>query len=178
MELHTCAVAGHRPTRFKWKYKENNNGCKRLKKRMHDQFIVLYEKGVRRFYITSAIGVHMWAGELALQLKSQPGYEDIELATVLPFPDYNTQWDIKSRKRMETLIRCCVECITLGKSASQESYVLTNRYLVDHSQFLIAVSEHTDDSFQDLTQMESYAEQKDLCIIFLHPDTAEARGVF
>ena len=55
---------------------------------------------------------------------------------------------------------------------------MTNRYLVDHSQFLIAVSEHTDDSFQDLTQMESYAEQKDLCIIFLHPDTAEARGVF
>ena len=42
MELRTCAVTGHRPTRFKWKYNENNNGCKRLKKRMHDQFIVLY----------------------------------------------------------------------------------------------------------------------------------------
>ena len=31
------------------------------------------EKSIRRFYITSAIGAHMWAGELALQLKSQPG---------------------------------------------------------------------------------------------------------
>jgi len=174
-----CTFTGPKPTRFKFKYNEAYKLCKKIKKSMLTQMKRLYnEKGVRRFYITSAIGVHMWAGELALQLKSQPGYEDIELATVLPFPDYNTQWDIKSRKRMETLIRCCVECITLGKSASQENYVLTNRYLVDHSQFLIAVSEHTDDSFQDLTQMESYAEQKDLCIIFLHPDTAEARGVF
>ena len=36
MELHTCAVTGHRPTRFKWKYNEKNNGCKRLKKRMQE----------------------------------------------------------------------------------------------------------------------------------------------
>lgn len=62
------------------------------------------EKAVRRFYITGAIGVHLWAGELALQLKSQPSYHDIELAVALPFPDYNRQWDIKSKKRMEFLI--------------------------------------------------------------------------
>lgn len=62
MELHACAVTGHRPTRFKWKYNENNNGCKRLKKRMHDQFIVLYEKGVRRFLVGGALGVDQWAG--------------------------------------------------------------------------------------------------------------------
>ena len=71
MELHTCAVAGHRPTRFKWKYKENNNGCKRLKKRMHDQFIVLYEKGVRRFLVGGSLGVDQWAGEIILRLKEQ-----------------------------------------------------------------------------------------------------------
>ena len=41
--LQTCAITGHRPTRFKWKYDENNNSCKRLKKRMRDQFVLLYE---------------------------------------------------------------------------------------------------------------------------------------
>lgn len=60
MELHTCAVTGHRPTRFKWKYKENNNGCKRLKKWMHDQFIALYEKGVRQFLVGGGLGVDQW----------------------------------------------------------------------------------------------------------------------
>jgi uncharacterized phage-like protein YoqJ len=53
----TCAITGHRPTRFKFKYNENNNGCKRLKKRLRDQFIDLYGQGVRRFYLGGALGV-------------------------------------------------------------------------------------------------------------------------
>ena len=99
MELHTCAVTGHRPTRFKWKYKENNNGCKRLKKRMHDQFIALYEKGVRRFLVGGGLGVDQWAGEIILRLKEQPEYSDIELVVVLPFPGHDAQWDPRSRER-------------------------------------------------------------------------------
>ena len=47
--LQTCAVTGYRPTRFKWKYDENNTGCKRLKKWMRDQFVLLYEQGMRQF---------------------------------------------------------------------------------------------------------------------------------
>ena len=62
MEMLSCAVIGHKPTRFKFKYKENMSGCKRLKKRLHDQFVLLYEKGVRRFYVGGALGVDMWAG--------------------------------------------------------------------------------------------------------------------
>lgn len=69
----------------------------------------------------------MWAGELALQLKSQPSYGDIELTVVLPFPDYNAQWDIKSRKRMEFLIQNSSECVTIGKSVNMENYLRTNR---------------------------------------------------
>ena len=48
-KMKTCAITGHRATRFKFKYNENYAGCKRLKKRLHDQFILLYEQGVRRF---------------------------------------------------------------------------------------------------------------------------------
>lgn len=174
-----CTFTGPKPTRFKFKYNEDYKLCKKIKKSMLTQMKRLYnEKGVRRFYVTGAIGVHMWAGELTLQLKSQPGYEDIELAVVLPFPNCDMQWDIKSRKRMEALIRSSVESITLGKSVSQENYVLTNRYLVDHSQFLIAVSEHVGDSSAGMTQMEAYAYQKNLDMIFIHPDTAEVKGVF
>lgn len=54
---------------------------------MLEQFKRLYhEKGVRRFYIGGAMGVHIWAGELVLQLRGQPGYEDIELVVVLRPP--------------------------------------------------------------------------------------------
>lgn len=43
MEYKACAITGHRPTRFKWKYNENNNGCKRLKRRLKEQFVLFYE---------------------------------------------------------------------------------------------------------------------------------------
>ena len=60
---------------------------------MHDQFIVLYEKGVRRFLVGGSLGVDQWAGEIILRLKEQPEYSDIELVVVLPFPGHDTQWD-------------------------------------------------------------------------------------
>ena len=69
-----CTFTGPKTTRFKFKYNEDYKLCKKIKKSMMTQMKRLYnEKSIRRFYITSAIGAHMWAGELALQLKSQPG---------------------------------------------------------------------------------------------------------
>ena len=127
MELHTCAVPGHRPTRFKWKYNENNNGCKRLKKWMHDQFIALYEKGVRRFLVGGSLGVDQWAGEIILRLKEQPEYSDIELVVVLPFPGHDGQWDVRSRERLAFLIHHSKEHLTAGKNAGQESYIQRNQ---------------------------------------------------
>ncbi len=79
MESKTCAITGHRPVRFKWKYKENDTRCKRLKRRMQEQFVLMYEQGVRRYYVGGALGVDLWAGEILLLLKEQPEYGDIEL---------------------------------------------------------------------------------------------------
>ncbi len=172
MELHTCAVTGHRPTRFKWKYKENNNGCKRLKKRMHDQFIALYEKGVRRFLVGGSLGIDQWAGEIILRLKEQPEYSDIELVVVLPFPGHDAQWDPRSRERLAFLIQHCAECITIGKSAGQESYVQRNRYMVDHADCLLAVYDGESNLRSGTMQTVNYAGRKNLAMIFIHPDTA------
>lgn len=81
-----CAVTGHRPSRFKFKYSEDYSLCKKIKRAMLEQFKRLYdEQGVRQYYVGGALGVDMWAGELILRLKEQPGYGDIELVVVLPF---------------------------------------------------------------------------------------------
>ncbi len=87
MELKTCTIAGCRPTRFKWKYKENNEGCQRLKQQIREQLIMLYGQGVRRFYIGGSLGVDLWAGEILLELKGQPEYGELELALVLHTQD-------------------------------------------------------------------------------------------
>ena len=104
-----CAITGHRPTRFRFKYDENNNGCKRIKKRIRDQLIQLYEQGFRQFWVGGALGVDMWAGEILLRLKEQPEYSEIQLKIALPFEGHDTDWEDRSRSRMSFLIRHSVK---------------------------------------------------------------------
>lgn len=165
MELHSCAITGHRPTRFKWKYNENNNGCKRLKKRIRDQIVLLYEKGVRRFYVGGGLGVDMWAGEIILRLKEQPEYGDIELVVVLPFPNHDEQWDARSRERLAFLVRHSAECITIGKTACRESYVQRNCYMVDHAEYLLAAYNLKSATQLGTIQVVNYAYSKKIAVI-------------
>ena len=57
MEKLACTVIGHKPTRFKFKYKENYSLCKRIKNAMAEQVKILHAIGVRRFYISGSLGV-------------------------------------------------------------------------------------------------------------------------
>ena len=176
--MESCAVAGPKPTRFKFGYKEDNSLCRKIKKAMLRQFRRLYRKrGVRRFYIGGTIGVNLWAGELLLKLKEDPGYEDLELAVILPFPGHDAKWDVRSRKRLEYLVRHGVEHLTAGTEDCRESYISQNRYLVDHAQYLVAVSEEHREQETGSFQVTAYAREKGLEIIYIHPDTAEVTDV-
>ena len=176
--MESCAVAGPKPTRFKFGYKEDNSLCRKIKKAMLRQFRRLYRKrGVRRFYIGGAIGVNLWAGELLLKLKEEPGYEDLELVVVLPFPGHDAKWDVRSRKRLEYLVRHSVEHLTTGTEDCRESYISQNRYLVDHAQYLVAVSEEHRAQETGSFQVTAYAREKGLEIIYINPDTVEVTDV-
>ena len=176
--MESCAVAGPKPTRFKFGYKEDNSLCRKIKKAMLRQFRRLYRKrGVRRLYIGGAIGVNLWAGELLLKLKEEPGYEDLELVVVLPFPGHDAKWDVRSRKRLEYLVRHSVEHLTTGTEDCRESYISQNRYLVDHAQYLVAVSEEHREQETGSFQVTAYAREKGLEIIYINPDTVEVTDV-
>ena len=67
-----CAVTGHRPSRFKFKYSEDYALCKKIKANMLEVFRKLHdEKEVRRFYVGGALGVDMWA--TTNSISSYPG---------------------------------------------------------------------------------------------------------
>lgn len=169
--MKTCAITGHRPTRFKFKYKENYAGCKRLKKRLHDQFILLYEQGVRRFLVGGSLGVDMWSGEILLDLQKQPEYSDIELVIVLPYPGHDGRWDERSKQRMAFLLKHCTEHQTIGTDASPESFDKRNRYLVDHADYLVAVYDNDRTVRSRTGHTVRYAEERGKQITLIHPDT-------
>lgn len=167
----TCAITGHRPTRFKFKYNENYTGCKRLKKRLHDQFAALYEQGVRRFLVGGALGVDMWSGEILLEMKRKPEYAGIELVIVLPHPGHDERWDERSKRRMAFLLEHSTEHLTIGTDSSAESYYRRNRYLVDHADCLVAVYDN-DRVVRSGTEMTvRYAEKRGKPVVLIHPDT-------
>ena len=171
MSVKSCAITGHRPTRFKFGYKENYTGCKRLKKRLYEQFALLYEKGVRRFYVGGSLGVDMWAGEQVLTLKEQVGYDDIELVIILPFDGHDARWDERSKKRMENLQKKCLKCLIVGQEDCRESYIKRNCYMVNHADFLVAVYDNERNLRSGTMQTVHDAEKKGLAIIMIHPDT-------
>ena len=136
-------------------------------------FMLLYEKGVRRFYVGGALGVDMWAGEQLLNLKEQPGYEEIEIMIVLPFEGHDGGWDERSRKRMRILKQRCTECLVIGKNNSQKNYIKRNCFMVDHSDYMVAVYDNERSLESGTMQAVDYAEQRGLYIVLIHPDTAD-----
>lgn len=174
MDCKTCAITGHRPTRFKWKYNENNNGCRRLKRRLKEQLAALYAQSVRRFYIGGALGVDMWSGELLLELKEQPEYSEIELILALPFAGHDAEWDKQSRHRLSVLRQHSAEVLVVGSTENPPAvnYKLRNQYMVDHADCLLAVYDNDRNLRSGTMQTVNYARKKKLPITLIHPDSA------
>ena len=169
-----CAITGHRPSRFKWRNNENNTGCKRLKKRLNEQFVLLYEQGVKEFWIGGSLGVDLWAGEELLRLKTQPEYSDLQIHLALPLEGHDINWDESQRARMNALRDSCTSVTVIGESGQPAVlYKKRNYYMVDHSDFLVAVYDK-DRSIRSGTGMTvNYAKKKHLRIIYIHPDSGK-----
>jgi uncharacterized phage-like protein YoqJ len=172
--LQSCGITGHRPIRFKFKYQENFTLCKKIKKRLSEQFELLYQKGVHRFYVGGALGTDMWAGEILLRLKERPEYSDIELIIALPFDGHDKNWDDRSKTRLAFLIRHSSEIVTVGNNSGnvQENYKKRNYFIVDHADVLVAVYDNDRNMRCGTGQTVRYAMRKQIPVILIHPDTA------
>lgn len=168
-----CAVTGHRPTRFKFKYQEDYSLCKKIKRVMSEQLKIFYDEyGVKRYYVGGALGVDMWAGELILRLKEQSGYEDIELVVVLPFAGHDERWDERSRRRLAFLLKYCSECVVAGEKDCRQSYIKRNCYMVERAQYILAIYDDEGNPQSKTMQMVKYALKKARVVVCIHPDTS------
>ena len=172
MEMKSCAITGHRPSRFKWKYREDNAGCRRLKKRLQEQIIALYEQGVRYFWVGGTLGVDMWASEILLKLKQTVQYSDLELHLALPFTGYTDEWGQSSQRRMNAIIKDCSSFVIAGiADKAAEGYKKRNYYMVDHADYLLAVYDNNRSVRSGSGMTVNYARKRGLSIILIHPDT-------
>lgn len=171
--MRICAITGHQGTRFRFKYKDSNNGCKRLKRRMREQFIALYQEGVRHFWIGGGLGVDLWAGEILLRLKEEPEYHEIVLHAALPFPGYDAKWDERSKLRMAFVVKHSASTQMVGTMDSLPSvcYRQKDRFLIDQADCLLTVYDNDRSVRNGVGASVFLAEKKNIPIIMIHPDT-------
>lgn len=144
-----------------------------MKKRLHHQFVLLYEQGYRKFWIGGTLGVDIWAGEILLRMKEQPEYQGIELSMVLPFEGHDTNWDQRNRQRIDFLKRHCTEVKVAGikDQAPAENYWQQRMLLIEDVDCLVAVYDNDRTVKNEVGIIVKRAEQNEIEAVLIHPDT-------
>jgi uncharacterized phage-like protein YoqJ len=173
MDKLSCAIAGHNPQRFKFKYNEDAPLCRSIKTAITEQIKMLYKKSVRIFYVGCAVGVDTWAAEIILELKNQSEFTDIELFCAIPFPEHTEKFTVGQKKRYERILSQCTYKEIINRHYSPTAYKRLNYFMVDKSQNLIIVYDQNKSERSRLVQMVNYALKNNLQITFIHPDTAK-----
>jgi uncharacterized phage-like protein YoqJ len=168
----SCAVTGHHPQRFKFKYNEETPLCRSLKASITERIKELYYKNINIFYVGCAVGVDTWAAEIVLTLKQQTDFSDIELFCAIPFPEHGEKFTAGQKKRYQYIIEHCTHKEVVSRHYSPVAYKRLNYFLVDKAQYLIAVYDQDKSERHGLGQMVNYAVKNNRQIIYIHPDTA------
>lgn len=169
--MKSCAVIGAPPSQFKFKYNEKHTACKRLKRVMQKQFILLYQQGVHDFYIGSSLGTEIWAGEILLRLKEDPAFSAIQLHVLLPYSGHDAAWDARSRLRLSFILCHAFEQIPLSQNA--DGYRLMPTKLLEHADLLLAVCSTQQSPVGSVGTALLRAQDRRSPVIAVDPDTAE-----
>ena len=170
----SCAITGHSPQRFKFKYNEESLLCRSIKDAIQEQIKTLYSKGVRLFYIGGAVGVDTWSAEIIIGLKRQADFSDLELYIAIPFPGHAEKFTAGQKKRFDVILSQCTDKETINRHYSPVAYKRLNYFLVDKAEYLVAVYDQDKAERSGLVQMVNYATKSNRKIICIHPDTAKA----
>ncbi|NLO85580.1 MAG: DUF1273 domain-containing protein [Clostridiales bacterium] len=97
----------------------------------------LIKEGITTFYAGMALGVNTWAAELVLELRKQN--PELKLIAALPCKTQADRWLPTQRNRYFNLLPRCDDVIYISRQYTPTCMLDRNRYMVDHSQHLIAV---------------------------------------
>lgn len=138
VERKTACFTGHRPQTITYLWDETSAMSLELKAKLEKAIIYLIEnKGVTNFISGMALGVDMIAAEIVLELKSK--YPEIMLECALPCETQASRWSVKYRDRYFNIIEMSDKETLLQTHYTADCMHKRNRYMVDHSDYVIAV---------------------------------------
>lgn len=133
----SCCFSGHRPEKLPWGSNEGDGRCLRLKAGILDAAERAYAAGYRHFLCGMARGCDTYFCEAVLALRQRR--PDITVEAAVPCADQAETWPRHDRERYLALLERCDMRTVLQQKYGAGCMQRRNRYMVDHSDLLIAV---------------------------------------
>ncbi|MGI6280390.1 MAG: SLOG family protein [Acutalibacteraceae bacterium] len=131
-----CCFTGYRPTKFPFKLRQDNINFQKFQNDLLEVILKLAAQNCRTFYTGMAMGFDIIAAETVLSV--QNAFErPLELICVLPFKQQSNNYPEVWKKRFQNVIGQSQDVIVLSEKYYAGCYHVRNRYMVDHSDYVI-----------------------------------------
>lgn len=146
----TISITGHRPEKL-------INSESEIKKRIRAVLLDKIKAGKTNIMTGLSRGVELYSGEVVLEIKKV--YPEVSLTVVLPYDNYEKNWNTEIKIRYQNVIKEADEIICIKDKYSREALVKRNEYLIDNACELIAVYNGEKGNTKD---MLSYAKKQNV----------------
>ena len=158
MNYITC-FTGHRPEAFTWGADNDDSRCKILFNRLEDAIDDLIAKGCTHFIAGNALGIDTWTSEIVLEKKKTNLNLILEIAQ--PYEGHNAR-----REEIKTILeKADIVHPVSTKERRNDAYLDRNKYMVDKSDFVVAIFDDSDPHSGGTWHTLDYAMQKGKIVI-------------
>lgn len=132
-----CCCTGHRPKGFPFKYGIDRQKHTAYLQTMEQKIeLAITEYGIINFISGMAIGADLDFAETVLKLREK---YPITLECAIPCPNQTLKWNDKDKLRYDNILKRADKINLISERYSPECMLKRNRYMVDKSEFIIAV---------------------------------------
>ena len=132
-----CAITGHRPNKFPWRYDETDSRCIALKAVLAEQIAALVNAGFTQFLSGMAEATDTWFSLIVLSLREKN--PAIKLHCILPCKEQADKWSVSSRDLYHSILDWADSIVYVSRTYYKNCMLDRNCFLVTHAAALLDV---------------------------------------
>lgn len=163
----SCALTGERLGEYDSERDENRQDHQRIRNLVLNKIEELYQNGTTVFLTGCIPGADLWAAELVLEKRKE--HEEIQLICVLAYADQLENCSPVRKARCRRIMEEADEQVIMQEEYTFRSFYFRSKYLVDHSNFILAICSYKNEENIEENLLVHYARAIDKKIVFLDP---------